>query len=142
MVLFRDYPISELLKFEFWVHIWTEYCRYDDAYAQPQTFQYNIDVCNGHSSPIPNLIFLISMFTPIFSPQVTGFIGALVFYQKWYGTLVYLFVFHNCNKGKYLTQLEYYCAVLATNGVWFTIPLYGIYASYQMIVTGNYDIIH
>lgn len=142
MNLFRKYEISEMMKFEFWVHIWTEYCRYDDAYANPETFQYNIDVGNGHSTPIPCFIMLISMFMPIFSPQVTGIIGALLFYQKWYGTLLYLFTYHNCNKGKHLTPMEYYAAVLGTNGVWFTVPLWGLYVCIQMILTNSFDIIH
>lgn len=142
MNLFRDYTIAEMLQFEFWVHIWTEYCRYDDAYAHQETFQYNIDVGNGHSTPMSCLIFLISMFCPLFSPQVTGIIGALVFYQKWYGTVLYLFTFHNCNKGKHLTQAEYICAVLATNGVWFIVPLYGLWCSIQLILTGSFAIIH
>eukprot|EP00461_Guttulinopsis_vulgaris_P002263 UN02264 len=138
--LAQSEEISKLCTFSYWTNIWLEYGRFDDAYvANPETFQYNIDVMNGHSTPIPCLIILISMFTPIFSPVITGIIGALAFYQKWYGTLVYLFVFHNCNKGKHISNIEWISAVLGSNGVWFTIPLLGLYQSIQMILTQSFS---
>jgi hypothetical protein len=142
LILFRSYELSELCRFEFWVHIWTEYCRYDDAYAHQETFQYNIDVGNAHSTPLSCLIFLISMFIPMFSPQVVGLIGCLLFYQKFYGTCIYLFVFFNCNKGKHLTQMELILCVLSTNGTWILGPMLGFYKGYLLVTTGTFDAIN
>lgn len=131
--------LGNLCSLEYWANIWLEYGRYDDAYVKnPETFQYNIDVMNGHSTVLPCLLLLTSMFTPVFSPEITGIIGAMSLYQKWYGTLVYLFVFHNCKKGKHLSYAEYIFAVLATNGVWFTVPLLGIYQCAQMVLTQSF----
>lgn len=135
--------LSELCSFSYWTNIWLEYGRYDDAYVMnPETFQYNIDAMNGHSTVIPCLFLLTSMFTPVLSPVMTGIIGAIALYQKWYGTLIYLFVFHNCKKGKHLKFYEYFFFVLCTNGVWFTIPVLGLYQCVQMILTQSFDPIH
>lgn len=68
----------------FWAHIWIDYAKWDDSYADKTTFGYCIDVGNGHTTLIPSILLAWSIVEPLFSAKVTGMIGLLTFYQTWY----------------------------------------------------------
>lgn len=63
---------SEILSPSFWANIWIDYARFDDAYVQPVSAGYNIDVGNGHSTLLPSLFLLASMVRPLADPKARG----------------------------------------------------------------------
>lgn len=56
---------SEILSPSFWANIWIDYARFDDAYVQPVSAGFNIDVGNGHTTLLPSLFLLASMVRPL-----------------------------------------------------------------------------
>lgn len=138
LVFFRNMSWKEAFSTETVASIWVDYGRFDPSYNDKHTFGYNIDVGNGHSTLVVTTFLFFSLFFPIFSAKVTGIIGILAYYQKWYGTLIYLFSFFNCGRYKNITWLELSLAVFATNGVWFTVPIMGFLAHIDMIMNETF----
>jgi len=140
IIVFRDVPFKKLFSLRTWAHVWADYSRYDVSYTDPTTFGYNIDVGNGHSTFIISCMFLYSLIVPYWSPKVMGIIGTILFYQKFYGTVLYLFAFFNNRRYVNLTRNELIFAVIMTNIVWFIFPLIGLAASIDLIMSESYAI--
>ena len=73
----------------FWARLWYEYAYYDPAYADRRSFGFSVDVGNGWSTLVPSLVFLVGMTAGFSSAVVLGLIGVLLFYQKFYNTVLY-----------------------------------------------------
>jgi hypothetical protein len=135
-ISFREFWSTKL-----WARTWLGYAYWDDGYADPKSFGWAIDVGNGFTTLIPSLLFLAGMTFPIFTPQVLGIIGMLVFYQKFYGTSLYFF--------QYLYNKRYvdrpiagvWSVVGGTNGLWFVFPAVGLYVCLRLILDGSFEII-
>lgn len=83
---------------------------------------------------------MYSIIDPVWSPKVLGIIGIVMYYQKWYGTIVYLFQFVNNKKYKKLTYLENLLCVFTSNFIWVVFPMLGFYASVRMIMEDSYAV--
>jgi hypothetical protein len=133
--------LGELASTRLWARTWLGYAYWDDGYADPKSFGFAIDVGNGFVTLIPSLLFLVGMTFPIHSAVVTGIIGLLVFYQKFYGTCLYFF--------QYLYNKRYAGRPLAgvvgvvggTNGVWLVFPALGLYVCVRLILDGSFDLL-
>jgi hypothetical protein len=140
IIVFRDYPFPKLFSLRTWAHVWADYSRFDDSYTDSKTFGYNIDVGNGHSTLIFSCLFLYSMIVPIWSPKVMGIIGIILFYQKMYGTFIYLFSFFNNQRYKTLSWNELIFAVILTNIVWIVFPAIALAGCVDLIMSESYAI--
>ena len=98
-----------------------------------------IDIGNGHSMLLPSVLWLFNvMIGAPLSPQWLGICGIICFYQMWYGTLLYFtsFFANKHHHGKTVTEVVLFVGV--SNGIWFTFPLLGIWASIQLVLTGSF----
>jgi len=138
IIVFRDIPLKKLFSLRTWSHVWADYSRFDVSYTDPTTFGYNIDVGNGHSTFVISCMFLYSLIVPIWSPKVMGIIGIILFYQKLYGTVLYLFAFFNNKRYVRLSWNELIFAVILTNLMWFIFPAIGLAASIELIMSESY----
>ncbi|CAN0013794.1 unnamed protein product [Ectocarpus sp. 12 AP-2014] len=109
IVVFRWMRFSEILSPSFWANIWIDYARFDDAYVQPVSAGFNIDVGNGHTTLLPSLFLLASMVRPLADAKariaeiclahaITGMVGLLAHYQMLYLSLLYFYAFFNTGR--------------------------------------------
>jgi len=140
IIVFKNLPISELLDPKTWAYVWIDYSRFDNAYTDKTSFGYNIDVANGHSTLALSLALMYSVVDPIWSPKVLGVIGVVLYYQKWYGTVIYLFQFCNNQKYKLISLKETIFCVWCSNLIWIIFPMIGFYASLRMIFEESYEV--
>jgi hypothetical protein len=80
------------------------------------------------------------MIVPIWSPKVMGIIGIILFYQKMYGTFIYLFSFFNNQRYKTLSWNELIFAVILTNIVWIVFPAIALAGCVDLIMSESYAI--
>lgn len=71
--------LDEILSPAFWANIWIDYARFDEAYTQPGSAGFNIDVGNGHSTLVPTLFLLASMVRPLVDPKAGHGIFTVLF---------------------------------------------------------------
>lgn len=133
-------PLSRLFSFKSWTGIWSSYALFDVGYVRKGSFGYNIDVGNGFSTVLPATLFGLGMSLEIVSPQVLGMIGIAMFWQMFYGTVVYFFQFFNAGRHVGHTKKDLWVFVGTTNGMWFIFPIWGIALSVAMIQSGTFDV--
>ena len=90
---------------------------------------------------VPSLVFFFCMTFPILTPVVLGLSGALIFYQKFYCTSVYfwMYLFNGRHKGHRLGPLL--GIVGGTNGIWIVFPAIGFYVCIRLILEGSFDLL-
>jgi len=132
---------GELASTQLWARVWSEYARYDDGYADRKSFGFSIDVGNGWSSLLPSIFFLVGMTAGYVSPVVLGLVGALLFYQKLYCTVLYFFqyLFNRRYEGHSLSSVL--AVVGGSNGIWIVFPAVGLYVCVRLVLEGRYDLI-
>jgi uncharacterized protein YqgC (DUF456 family) len=135
-VAFRELGSATL-----WSRVWSEYALYDPSYADRRSFGFAIDVGNGFSTLLPSLVFLFGMTFGFLSPGVLGIIGLLVFYQKFYGTLLYFFtyLFNRRYAGQRLANVLAF--VGGINGIWLVFPAVGLYVCVRLLLEGRFDVL-
>ena len=131
----------DLFTTKLWARVWSEYAVYDPGYARRGSFGFAIDVGNGWSTLLPSLFFLVGMTAGMVSPVVLGLVGALIFYQKFYGTCLYFFqyLYNRRFEGRPLSGVL--AVVGGTNGVWLVFPAVGLYVCMRLILDGRFDIL-
>jgi len=133
-------PLNRLLSPTLWAEIWSTYSIFDDSYADRKSFGFFVDISNGFTTLIPSLLFLYGMTFELMPARALGIIGLLLFYQTWYGTLVYFWSFLLNKRYVGHTRRNLALFVGMSNGLWFTFPLWGMYAAVVMIEKNTYDI--
>ena len=120
------------------------YSLYDPSYSNKESFGFYIDVGNGWTTIIPSLLFLYCMITktPILSARIMGVIGICKFYQEFYGTCLYFLSYIWNKRYQGVSFLTVMLFVGLSNGLWFFLPMLGMYTSYEMIQSNTYDIFH
>ena len=83
-------PLARVFAPSVWAELWSSYSVFDPSYADRKSFGFFIDIGNGFSTLLPCLLFLYGMTYEPISARALGIVGLLVFYQMWYGTVVYL----------------------------------------------------
>lgn len=136
----RRVPLFKMFSFKQWTGIWASYCHFDDGYSRKGSFGFNIDVCNGFSTVIPATLFVFGMTYEIVSAKVLGIIGVVMFWQMFYGTVVYFFQYFNAGRHKGHTTKDLILFVGTSNGMWFFFPLWGMLASVWMIYMDSYTL--
>jgi hypothetical protein len=131
-------PIRRLFSPTLWAELWSTYSIFDDSYADRKSFGFFVDIGNGFTTLVPSLLFLYGMTLEMVPGRVLGIVGLLLFYQTWYGTIVYFssFVLNKRYRGH--TPLNLALFVGMSNGLWLTFPLWGFYAALVMIQSDSY----
>jgi hypothetical protein len=134
-------PLARILSPSVWAELWSSYSVFDPSYADRKSFGFFIDIGNGFSTPLPCLLFLYGMTYEPISPRALGIIGLLVFYQMWYGTVVYLasYVMNKRYAGHSMWNVALFVGL--SNGLWLTFPLWGMGVAISMIVSNTYAIV-
>ncbi len=132
---------SEIFKFQSWTSVWATYSLYDPSYSNRESFGFFIDVGNGWSTLIPSAVFLYGLTYDIIRPRALGILGALMFYQEFYGTVIYFssFLFNKRYRDK--AHLEVALFVGLSNGMWFFFPLMGLWVSIVLILENNFKMV-
>jgi hypothetical protein len=133
-------PITRLFSPTLWAELWSTYSVFDDSYANRKSFGFFVDIGNGFSTLVPSLLFLYGMTFEILPARVLGIVGLLLFYQTWYGTIVYFCSFLLNKRYRGHTPLNLALFVGMSNGLWLTFPIWGMYAAVVMIETDSYAI--
>jgi hypothetical protein len=136
----RPIPLFKVLSFSQWTSIWSGYSLFDPGYSDRRSFGYNIDVGNGFTTLVPALLFAFGMTFNSVPPRILGIIGVIMFWQMFYGTAVYFFQFFNNgrHRGHSLANLALFVGV--SNLMWFVFPIWGLWASIQLILDGTYGV--
>lgn len=131
-------PLAKLFSPTFWSDLWASYSVFDESYANHHSFGFFIDIGNGFTMLLPTLIALYGMTYEILAPRALGILMLIINYQMWYGTLIYFasFLFNKRYEGH--TRLNLVLFVGATNGLWFTLPLWGMYAGVRLIYSDSF----
>jgi predicted permease len=133
-------PLDRIFSPSSWTGVWTSYAGFDESYANRSSFGFFVDVGNGFTTLIPSLVYLYGMTYELIPARALGIVGILLFYQMWYGTVVYLgsFFFNKRHAGHPIAHVAIIVGLL--NGVWLTFPLVGMYASVYMVYTSSYSL--
>jgi hypothetical protein len=134
----KPVPLGRLFSPSLWAELWSTYSVFDDSYANRKSFGFFVDIGNGFSTLIPSLLFLYGMTYEILPARVLGIVGLLLFYQTWYGTVVYFASFILNKRYRGHTPLNLALFVGMSNGLWLTFPLLGIHAAITMIEESSY----
>jgi hypothetical protein len=139
-VFARPIPLLRVLSFREWAGIWSSYSLFDSGYADRRSFGYNIDVGNGFTTIVPAMLFAFGMTFEMMPARILGIVGVIMFWQMFYGTSVYFFqFFHNGrHKGHSIRDLVLFVGI--TNLLWLVFPVWGLCASIQLILEGNYGL--
>ncbi len=123
-----------------WAEVWSSYSLFDDAYANERSFGFWVDTGNGYSTLIPSVVFLYGMTYDFMPAQWLGIIGVALFWQKFYGTIIYFWAY--VHSKQYVGQPRggvIFVALL--NGLWFLGPAWGMVISISMITSGGFGIV-
>jgi hypothetical protein len=133
-------PLGRLFSPTLWAELWSTYSVFDPSYANRQSFGFFVDIGNGFSTLIPSLLFLYGMTFEMVPARVLGIVGLLLFYQTWYGTVVYFWSFLLNKRYRGHTAMNLALFVGMSNGVWLTFPVFGMYAATVLIQSDSYAI--
>jgi len=140
LFLWHDEPLSQLLSVRYWSVMWSQYCAFDPSYSDTASFGFCVDVGNGVTTLVPSVLFAAGMTWPLMPPRWLGMLGLIFFYQMAYGTCVYYFQYFFNRRYRRSTPFEVWCMVVPANSIWVICPLFGLWASAQLILTGSFDI--
>ncbi len=134
-------PLSRVLSPSLWAGIWSSYALFDDSYADRRSFGFWVDTGNGFVTLVPTLLLLYGMTFPWLPARALGVLGLLVFWQMWYGTLVYFasFVFNRRYVGHTRRNLALFVGL--SNGLWLTFPAWGMAVALTLVTTGSYAVL-
>lgn len=133
-------PVTRLFSFKSWTGIWSSYALFDPGYSRRGSFGFNIDVGNGFSTILPATLFGLGMTFDLLSPRILGIVGVAMFWQMFYGTVVYFFQFFANDRHIGHSRKDLMVFVGSTNGLWFVFPIWGIALCVAMIESGSFAI--
>ena len=134
-------PLRRILSPTVWADIWAVYCRYDDAYADRRTYGFNVDIGNGFFTPIASLVLLGAMTFEFLPAVVAGILGAVLFWQWFYVSSLYLVAFFVAKRHRKISNSELWIYVIGPNSIWVLLPLLGLYVAVRLILDGNYAVL-
>jgi hypothetical protein len=123
-----------------WAEVWSSYALFDESYADSKSYGFFIDVGNGITTLIPSVLFVYGMTFEWLPARVLGIIGLLLNYQMWYGTLVYFgsYLYHRRYRGHPASHVALFVGL--SNAIWFTFPLWAMWASVMLITNNAYTV--
>lgn len=134
-------PLNRVLSPTVWADVWATYSMFDSAYADRNTYGFNIDIANGFTTPA-STVFLYAAYTAGDVPAIaTGIIGAMLFWQWTYASSLYLVSFFVGRKRSLISTRELYVYIFGPNAIWILIPIVGLYVSIRLILDGDYSVL-
>ena len=123
-----------------WAEGWATYALFDDAYANQKAFGFWVDTGNGFSTLIPSVVFICGMTYDLLPAQWLGIIGVALFWQKFYGTVIYFwaYVYNKQYAGHAKRDVVF---VVLLNALWFLGPAWGLVVSISMIASGGFELV-
>lgn len=139
--MFAPMNFADMVSLKFWTKVWSTYSLYDPSYANRESFGFFVDVGNGWTTLVPSILFIMSMTFDLLLPRTLGIMGVIMFYQEFYGTVIYFlsFIFNKRYVGKSLTEVFAFVGI--SNGLWFFFPLLGLYISINFILSDSLSIV-
>lgn len=131
-------PALSLLSFRRWTGVWSTYALFDPGYVDRGAFGYNIDVANGVTTLVPATLFAFGMTYDLMPARVLGIIGVAMFWQMFFGTVVYFFQFFNAGRHVGHTTKNLVLFVGCTNGLWLIFAPWGLWVSVQLVLTDTF----
>ncbi len=133
-------PLAKIFALSTWAEIWSSYALFDSSYADRRSYGFFIDIGNGFSTLVPSLLATYAMTFHVLPARVLGLVMLLLCYQMWYGTLVYFvsFLTHKRYRGHTLGNLLLFVGL--SNGIWFSFPLWGMWAAIRLIYDDSYAV--
>ena len=136
----RPIPVLRYFSFRVWAPVWSGYALFDEGYADKRSFGYNIDVGNGFSTLIPATLFAFGMTFHVLPARVLGIIGVIIFWQMFYGTVVYFFQYLNNRRYEGHSLRDVLVVVGVSNVAWLVVPVWGLKVSIDLIMDGTYAV--
>ena len=134
-------PLNRILSPTIWADAWATYSMFDSAYADRDTYGFNVDVANGFMTPAPTLALYLTYATGLLPAVAAGILGAMLFWQWVYMSSLYLVSFYVGQKQTRITTRELYIYLLGPNAIWVLIPMLGLYVSVRLILDGDYSVL-
>ena len=134
-------PLRRALSPTVWAEVWATYSMFDSAYADRNTYGFNIDIGNGFVTIAPSLMLYAAYTGGIIPALAAGIVGAMLFWQWVYASSLYVVSFFVGRKMPLITARDFYIYVLGPNAVWILIPMVGIYVSIRLILDGDYAVL-
>ena len=133
--------LRDLASTYLWARVWSEYSYYDASYADRRSYGFWGDVGNGWNTLLPSIFFLVGMTAGMVPAVVLGLVGAFIFYQKVYCTVLYFiaYIFNRRYEGR---PLSWVIAIVGgTNGIWIVFPAIGLYVCIRLILENRFDLL-
>lgn len=137
-----EVPVERTFSPGVWAELWSSYSVFDPSYADRKSFGFFVDIGNGFTTLVPALLFLYGMTYEPIPARALGIVGLLLFYQMWYGTVVYLASYLMNKRYRGHSPINVALFVGLSNGLWLTFPIWGIVVSILLIGSGSYEIFH
>ncbi len=134
-------PFGRILSPTVWADVWAVYSMFDSAYADRNTYGFNIDIANGFTTPASTVILYAAFTGGILPANVMGILGAMLFWQWVYASSLYLVSFLVGQKTNRVTPSQFYVYIMGPNAVWVLIPIVGMYVSIRLILEGDYSVL-
>lgn len=134
-------PLSRVLSPTVWADVWATYSMYDSAYADRNTYGFNIDIANGFTTPATSLVLYVTYTGELLPAVAAGILGAMLFWQWVYASSLYVVSFLVGRKQTRISTREFWIYIFGPNAIWVLFPMLGLYVAIRMIVDGNYSVL-
>ena len=131
---------SRIASFDEWYRLWSAYALFDPSYARRSGFGFCIDVANGLTTIVPATFFLLGMTWELVPARWLGILGVAMFWQMFFGTAVYLWQFLHAGRHRGHPPRVIVGFIGGVNGMWFVVPLWGLFLSVRMILDDSYAV--
>ncbi|MDE0364060.1 MAG: hypothetical protein OXP09_00640 [Gammaproteobacteria bacterium] len=134
-------PVRRLASPTLWTDVWATYAQYDGSYASRRTYGFHADMANGFATLLPSLVLHATFTVPFLPARIVGVAAAMLFWQWWYMTVVYMVSFYVVGRHKRITRGELCLYVWGSNSPWLLFPLLGLYVSFRLVFDGDYSVL-
>ncbi|MYH68144.1 MAG: hypothetical protein F4152_06250 [Dehalococcoidia bacterium] len=134
-------PLNRMLSPTVWADVWATYSMYDSAYADRNTYGFNIDIANGFTTPASSLLLYVTYTGELLPAIAAGIVGAMLFWQWVYASSLYVVSFLVGRKQTRITKREFWIYIFNPNAIWVLFPMLGVYVSIRLILDGDYSVL-
>lgn len=139
--MMSDIGLSEMVSLKYWSKVWSTYSLYDPSYSNRESFGFFVDVGNGWSTLIPSALFVYGMTFDLVPVRILAIINILIFYQEFYGTVIYFLSFILNKRYKDRNFIEVAMFVGVSNGIWMVFPLIGMFLCVNFIYSDSFHLV-
>lgn len=138
--LFQRASLSQIFSLRYWAAMWSTYSVLDPSYSDSTTFGFCVDVGNGVTTLVPTLLWAAGMTWPLLPARVLGAMGVAMYWQEFYGTVLYFFQYVYNRRFDRSPRAHVLGIVVPANAIWLACPAVGMWASYQLIMRGDFSV--